>query len=98
MTVTVHHDAAKQRFVADFEGQRCVCDYRLFEHDGEVMLTNTYVPPALRGHGVAAELVAAALAWAAQQGLKVVPACSYVRSYMRRHPATQGLLAAGDSL
>jgi predicted GNAT family acetyltransferase len=26
-------------------------------------------------------------------GLRVMPACSYVRAYMRRHPDTQDLLA-----
>ena len=42
----------------------------------------------------AAALVQAALAYARAQGLRVRPSCSYVRSYMRRHPETQDLLAS----
>lgn len=64
MPVDVRHDAATQRFVAEIDGQRAECDYRLYEHDGEVMFSHTYVPPALRGQGVAAELVRVALDWA----------------------------------
>jgi predicted GNAT family acetyltransferase len=47
----------------------------------------------LQGQGLAAALVAQALDWARQQGLRVRPTCSYVASYMRRHPETQDLLA-----
>ena len=39
------------------------------------------------------ELVRAALGHAAAHGLKVRPLCSYVQSYMRRHPETQALIA-----
>lgn len=93
MPVDVRHDAATQRFVAEIDGQRAECDYRLYEHDGEVMFSHTYVPPALRGQGVAAELVRVALDWARARGLKVMPACSYVRRYMRGHPETLDLMA-----
>lgn len=89
----VKHDTHSRRFTSEIDGHTCRLDYRLHEYDREVMLTHTFVPPALRGHGAAAELVKAALDWARDEGLKVVPACSYVRVYMRRHPDTQDLLA-----
>ena len=44
------------------------------------------VPPEARGHGVAAELSRAALEFAKKRGLKVIPVCSYVVAYLRRHP------------
>jgi len=37
--------------------------------------------------------VRAALAHARAAGWRVRPSCSYVASYMRRHPQTQDLLA-----
>jgi predicted GNAT family acetyltransferase len=91
--MNVVHDPQTRRFTGDVGGHACRLDYRLHEHDREVMFTHAFVPPALRGHGAAAELVKAALDWARAEGLKVVPACSYVRVYMRRHPETLGLLA-----
>ena len=89
-TVTVTHDPVASRFEAVAEGLRSVADYELV---GKVMwMTHTGVPYALRGHGIAAQLVAAALAHAREHGWHVRPQCSYVAAYMQRHPETQDLL------
>ncbi|WP_275430632.1 GNAT family N-acetyltransferase [Klebsiella aerogenes] len=40
---------------------------------------------------MAARLVEAGLAWAREQQLKVVPACSYVAIYLQRHPEWRDL-------
>ncbi len=91
--VEVIHNAAAQRFEATVQGQLCRADYAL---DGNTLrLTHTEVPRALGGKGIAAALVRAALEYAAEHGLRVVPACGYVRAYMRRHPQTRGLLPEG---
>ena len=90
--VAVHHNPAASRFEATVEGLLCEASYRL---DGRVMVMHhTGVPPALAGRGIAAQLVAAALAHARVQGWRVRPTCSYVAVYMRRHPETLDLLAA----
>ena len=44
------------------------------------------VPPEARGGGVAGELSRTALEFAKESGLKVIPVCSYVAAYIRRHP------------
>lgn len=88
---SVTHEPERQRFVAEIEGHLSVADYRL---DGKVMqMVHTGVHPSLRGHGVAAALVEAALQHARSAGLRVDPQCSYVRTYMNRHPETKDLLA-----
>ena len=90
MDSDVHHNAAASRFELTLGGQLALCSYH---RSGQVLvLHHTEVPPALQGQGVAARVVAAALDWARDQGLRVRPACSYVAVYMRRHPATQDLL------
>jgi predicted GNAT family acetyltransferase len=53
------------------------------------------VPYELEGRGLAGQVVQAALDYARANGLKVAPVCGYVRAYMRRHKATQDLLADG---
>jgi uncharacterized protein len=88
--LNVVHDGPAQHFHATVEGLRCVVDYQL--RDGVMWVTHTGVPPALEGRGIAAALVKQALAWADAMGLKVVPQCSYVRVYMRRHPETLHLM------
>lgn len=89
--VNVIHRPQAQCFEAEVEGLRCVADYR--RHGSVVHMTHTGVPAALEGRGIAAALVEAALSWASSEGLKVDPQCSYVRSYMSRHPQWQSLQA-----
>ena len=86
----VQHNVEASRFETTVEGQLCVCQYRVFGKT--MMLTHTGVPQALRGRGIAAALVQAALDYARATDLKVRPDCSYAESYMQRHPETLDLL------
>ncbi len=86
----VEHQAAAQRFAVSTPQGIALCSYR--REGNMLVLPHTEVPPALEGRGIAAALVAAALAWARSEGMKVRPSCSYVAAYMRRHPETQDLL------
>lgn len=86
----VLHQPENQRFAIATAHGLAVCSYR--RDAGVLVLHHTEVPPALEGRGIAAALVAAALAWARSEGLRVRPVCSYVAGYMRRHPETQDLL------
>jgi predicted GNAT family acetyltransferase len=84
--ITLEHPAQRCRvcFEATLAGHRAECAYR---RQGDVLvLHHTAVPDALQGQGVAAALVAHALGWARQQGLRVQPTCSYVAAYMRVTP------------
>jgi uncharacterized protein len=86
----IEHDTATQRFHADLGGGEAECVYRLA--GGLMNIVHTEVPPQAEGRGIAAALVRAALSHARTMGWRVRPSCSYVRSYMRRHPDTQDLL------
>ena len=92
MNLPITHNAAASRFETTVDGHLCVADYQL--HDGVMTMTHTLVPPVLEGRGIAAALVAAALAHARASGLRVRPACSYVARYMQRHQDTLDLLVA----
>jgi uncharacterized protein len=89
--LAIRHNAAQHRFECLVEGHLCVADYRL--SDKVMHMTHTGVHPSIEGRGIAGALVAAALEHARAQGLKVNPVCSYVRSYIQRHPDTQSLQA-----
>jgi predicted GNAT family acetyltransferase len=88
--VSVQHRPDAGCFELLLDGHRCELDYRL--QSGVMAITHTGVPRALEGRGLAARLVQAALAHARAEGLRVRPVCSYVATYMRRHPETQDLL------
>ncbi|MEO8298982.1 MAG: GNAT family N-acetyltransferase [Burkholderiales bacterium] len=90
-----HHAATaaspQGRFEAVVDGHPCVADY--LRRGQQAVFHHTEVAPALQGRGIAAQLIATALAWARSEGLKVVPSCSYVRVYIDRHKSEQDLLA-----
>ena len=88
--ITVLHNPAASRFEARVGTQLAVADYLL--EDGRIVFTHTYVPTALRGHGLAEQLVRAGLAFSAAEKRKVVPQCSYVESFIQRHKEFQGLV------
>jgi predicted GNAT family acetyltransferase len=89
--LTIVHNTAASRFETTVDGLTCVAAYH---RSGAVIdMHHTGVPRALEGRGIAAALVQATLDWAAAEGLKVRPSCSYVRVYMQRHPQTLGLRA-----
>ncbi len=91
--IEVRHNAAASRFEATVDGLLCVVDYHRV--DNVMRIHHTEVPRALEGRGIAAQLVRAALAHAAANGLAIEPWCAYVRAYMKRHPDTQRLLPQG---
>ena len=92
--LAVRHNADAQRFEADVDGGIARADYRL--QGGVMRIVHTEVPYASEGRGFAAQVVRAALDYARGHGLRVLPLCSYVRGYMRRHPDTHDLLPAGS--
>jgi uncharacterized protein len=89
----VRHNTAASRFEVELDGHLSVCDYRLAGGGAQMVMNHTEVPPELGGRGIAAALVQAALDWARAQKLLVVPQCSYVATYMKRHPQTLDLMA-----
>lgn len=92
----VVHNVDAQRFEVMLDGDVARADYRM---QGNVMrLVHTEVPPAHEGKGIAGALVRAALAYAREHRLRALPACSYVRDYMKRHPESHDLLPAGITL
>jgi uncharacterized protein len=59
-----------------------------------VALVHTQVEPAFEGQGIGGRLVAAVLDDVRSRGLKIVPICRFVQSYLERHPEHQDLIAS----
>ena len=57
-----------------------------------VVFDHTLVPDELRGRGIAAKLACAALTEARQQRWRIVPRCSYVAAFIKRHPEFANLV------
>jgi predicted GNAT family acetyltransferase len=95
VSVAVVHSAARRRFELDVDGQTVFTEYRL--SPGVMTLFHTLTPPALRGRGLAARVVRAALEFARAEGLKVNPLCWYVNEHIKAHPEFRQLLAPQSS-
>lgn len=63
--------------------------------EDKIYLTHTEAPEKLRGKGVAGELVKNALQYSRDNGLTVVPSCSYVARYIDNNPEWRDVLSDG---
>jgi predicted GNAT family acetyltransferase len=63
------------------------------ESGDNYMLIHTEVPEALEGKGVASILVLKTFNLIEAEGRKMIPMCAFVKSYLKRHPEWQRLVA-----
>ena len=80
----VTHNPDKNRFETLIDGELSKLDY--MEDGNTIVMTHVGVHPLHRGRGVAGKITEVALEYAKEKSLRVVPMCSYVGAYIRRHP------------
>jgi predicted GNAT family acetyltransferase len=66
-------------------------DYK--KRGDNVYLIHTEVPEELEGKGIAAALVEKTFSYLEQHNLKMVPLCTYIQTYLKRHPEWNKLRA-----
>jgi len=91
MEEEVIHEKENERFVLYSEGNEVYLEYSMIGND--LNLYHTYTHPALRGKGLAAHVVRAALEFAKENNLKVVPTCSYVQAFITKNDEYKKLVA-----
>jgi predicted GNAT family acetyltransferase len=80
----VIHNEAENRFETWVDGQLSKLDYSI--HGSTIMMLHVGVHPEQRGQGIAGKITQAGLEYAKEKNLRVIPMCSYVAAYIRRHP------------
>ena len=88
--IKITHDIEAKRFETAIDDHVGSISYQ--EQDGKLVYDHTIVPQALGGRGVGSALVKHALNYARENDKKVVPQCSFVSSYISKHPEYQDLL------
>jgi predicted GNAT family acetyltransferase len=82
--IAITHNPQAQRFETTVDGTTAYLSYQV--QGDKLVYDHTIVPSAIGGRGIAGALTKHALDYARKQGKKVAPACSYVASYMQKHP------------
>jgi len=88
----VQHDTEEHKFYIEVKGSEAHMSY-YYKDPSRVVYSHTYVPPELRGGGLAGKVVRTALEWARTQNLEVLPTCSYVVKFVQKHPEFQDIVA-----
>lgn len=90
------HYPGKQRFeVKAGPGEPAILSYH--SRGDAMVMDHTFVPVAMRGQGIAAIITHDALLEARRLGWKVIPDCSYVETYIERHPEFRDVLFHSES-
>jgi uncharacterized protein len=84
MDPTVERVDARQQYEIRVDGTRAGLTAYL-DRGGQRVFFHTEVDPAFAGRGLATRLIRRALDDTRAAGLRVVPVCSYVAGFVRRH-------------
>jgi uncharacterized protein len=87
----VRDNKAMSRFELDVGDAVAFANYR--RTPSAVIITHTETPRALRGRGIASELVQGALQLIRADGSKVIAGCGFVVDYLQKHPEFADLVA-----
>jgi len=91
MKPEVIHEEENERFIIYSEGKESYIDYRISKN--EIDLYHTFTDPSLRGKGLAAHVVRAAFEYAKENNFKVIPTCSYARTFLTKNDEYKELVA-----
>lgn len=80
-----------ERFELDIDGQIVFADYN--RKGGVLHITHVEAPVALRGSGVAGQLMEGIVGLVRASGDKIYPICPYAVSWLRRHPENADVVA-----
>jgi uncharacterized protein len=82
----VAHNEASSRFEVVVDGHLGELVYR--RDRDRILLVHTGVPEQIERRGIGSALVAAAVGYAIEEGIRIVPVCWFVRGWLERHPKT----------
>jgi len=90
MSADVKNNAARKRYELAVGDATAIVTYDL--RGDQIVLQHTEVPECLSGQGIGSALARGALDDARAHGLKVVPECPFIASYLKRHPEYQDIV------
>ena len=80
----IRNNAEARRYELPVDGEVAVVMYNLSGQN--LMITETLVPPALEGRGLASGLAKHVIGDARNRGLLILPVCPFFAGYLQKHP------------
>ncbi len=90
MSADVKNNAARKRYELTVGDATAIVTYDL--RDDHIVFQHTEVPESLSGQGIGSALARGALDDARANGLKVLPECTFIAGYLKRHPEYQDIV------
>lgn len=87
MPYNLIHNESKNQFEVRLKDTIAIANYERFENG--IAFTHTEVPKEMSGQGVGSFIAKGILDYAKSNHLKVHPECSFISSYIDRHPEYQ---------
>ena len=87
----VINNPTAQRFELATSGHLAMIEYR--HAHGVFTLTRTYVPAELSGQGIGSALTQGTLDLIRASGERIIPQCSFISAFIKRHPEYAALVA-----
>ena len=94
MTLAITHDKDHNQFMVIVEGKTATLKYSILADEKTLDYYSTYVPSELRGRQIGQELAKFALDFAVDNGYQVIPTCSFVEQFIKRHPEYKKIVAS----
>ena len=86
----ITHDTAAQEFYIETPQGKATLHYE--KKGGALDFHHTFVPPELRGQGLAEKIVAEGFEYAKKTNVKVIPSCPYVMRLVMKKPDWKALV------
>lgn len=80
----IRDNAKQHRYELPLGSETAVVTYNLSGQN--LMITETLVPQALEGQGIASRLAKHVIGDARERGLLILPVCPFFSAYLQKHP------------
>jgi predicted GNAT family acetyltransferase len=92
MQIEQEDNGKKGAFIIDIEGQRVAEMTYVWAGTDRIIIDHTEVSPVLKGQGAGKKLVEAAVNFAREKGIKIVPLCPFAKSTLDKTPEWHDVL------
>ena len=90
MDANFSNNSKENRFELELDNKKTFIDYQIAGKT--ITMLHTEVPKELGGKGIGSMIAGKALDYAVVHDLKVIPSCTFIADYIRKHPKYESIL------